>query len=562
MSRFLWFLSVLLFTFLPLETNGQVLFGYVLYKSRDCQSYTYDIDLYFYQSTGSTVLFGAGYLYFGDGSDPESFDVENPDSVIIYREQYALRIFKTSHTYPGPGTYTIKYREYNRVSRIKNMENSVNTAFYVESRITIDPYNGCNNSPVITNLLPLNNDINNPFIFSLLSNDIDGDSISYRLTIPKMDIAEPVKNYWIPRSKNEKNDIVLSELFLNSPTGEIIWQFPNDAGLFNFSLQVHEWRYLASLKEWINMGYVTYDFNTNILDNDNSAPAILDIKDTALIAGNNLTANFRIEDMENDSTRVIVLSDIYPKNHLTHSLEENIFYPTPINGFYRIDNTSNLVRNRPYKLVISTFQKNDNSIETQQSVFIWIVEEGGKPDPPSDLSTFLTFRNKIGLQWNDNAGNEAGYIVERADYFFPEYIRIAALPKNTTEFIDENVIPNRDYYYRIKAIGTGGSAYSDTLEVRELDIITGIEESIPEHDFIIYPNPVHETIMIQFGDMINHPQLVEIRDMTGRIRLHIDLNAGRFSDPLSIPAEKLPPGVYLLRLVHSDFISTHRFIKQ
>jgi len=100
-------IATFLIAFLPIKSTGQVLFGYVLYKSRDCQSYTYDIDLNFYQSAGSTVLFGGGDLHFGDGSGSEIFDVSNPDSVVIFRNGYALRIFKTTHTYPGPGIYPI-----------------------------------------------------------------------------------------------------------------------------------------------------------------------------------------------------------------------------------------------------------------------------------------------------------------------------------------------------------------------------------------------------------------------------------------------------------------------
>jgi len=424
----------------------------------------------------------------------------------------------------------------------------VNTPFYVESQINIDPYNGCNNSPVLTSLFPLNGAMYNLYTFSLLGSDIDADSISYRLTIPKMDIDEPVKGYWIPGSINDKNDILLSQLYLNNFTGEIIWQYPNDPGLFNFALQVHEWRYLASLKEWINMGFVTYDFNTNILEGDNPGSVILDFKDTALVAGSNLMVNFRVEDTEGDSTRAFILSDIYPKNHLTTSLDENIFYPTPFEGSYRIINTEYLKRTWPYKLVLSTFQKDFHSIESQQSAFVWIVDDEGKPVPPSNPSSFLTFRNKIGIKWDDNSGNEAGYVVERADSFFPEFVRIAALPKNTTEFTDENVIPNRDYYYRIKAIGTGGSAYSEILEVKEPDITTGLEERVTERESILYPNPADNQLWISWDEGKALPESILIFTTDGKTRKKLSPDYYYEENTYRVPVSDLAPGVYIVRI--------------
>ena len=163
-----------------------------------CQNLTYRFTLVGYTDLTSDVLFGGGIMDFGDGTTYEEFTPGSPDVYEDLGDEIALNIFYVDHTFPGPGIYTISYREFNRNPDIINMDNSVNTPFYVETVIIIDPFLGCNNTPILLNPPIDDACIGVTFLHNAGAVDADGDSISYEFTIPKQDVDIPVVNYRFP----------------------------------------------------------------------------------------------------------------------------------------------------------------------------------------------------------------------------------------------------------------------------------------------------------------------------------------------------------------------------
>ena len=91
------------------------------------------------------------------------------------------------HTYQAPNSYIVSYSEDNRNGGIANMENSLNTPFYTETLIIIDPFFGVNNTPILT-VPPIDEGIPGArFIHNAGAFDIDGDSLAYYLVTPKME---------------------------------------------------------------------------------------------------------------------------------------------------------------------------------------------------------------------------------------------------------------------------------------------------------------------------------------------------------------------------------------
>jgi hypothetical protein len=115
------------------------------------QTLTYRITVVGYTDTRSSVIFGPGEVNFGDGTEAVTLNTE-ADFVLVESlgNQIEKNTFVITHTYQGPGRYTIRFREFNRNDRTLNMDNSVETPFYVETQIVIDPFIGINNSPVLT----------------------------------------------------------------------------------------------------------------------------------------------------------------------------------------------------------------------------------------------------------------------------------------------------------------------------------------------------------------------------------------------------------------------------
>src|SRR5262249_54202401 len=80
------------------------------------------------------------------------------------------------------------------------------------------------------------------------------------------------------------------------------------------------------------------------------------------------------------------------------------------------------------------------------------------PNPPSNLTGSLPSRTQINLLWTDNANNETGFTLERADAGVGQggpcgtFVTIQpSLSANTTGFNDTGLQPNHWYCYRVRA---------------------------------------------------------------------------------------------------------------
>jgi|GEM_PF-1331604 len=93
-----------------------------------------------------------------------------------------------------------------------------------------------------------------------------------------------------------------------------------------------------------------------------------------------------------------------------------------------------------------------------------VVTPGEVPQAPSNLRVSDRTRNSITIRWRDNATNETGFYVERSLNGGATWIRIAALPRNTTRFINTGLTRNTTYWYRVQAYNADGvSGYSGTV---------------------------------------------------------------------------------------------------
>jgi hypothetical protein len=73
--------------------------------------------------------------------------------------------------------------------------------------------------------------------------------------------------------------------------------------------------------------------------------------------------------------------------------------------------------------------------------------------------------SQISLSWEDNSTNEAIFIIEWSDNGV-NYDWRAAVPANTSGYVDSGLSPGTTHYYRIKAQnGSGDSTYSNTAWV-------------------------------------------------------------------------------------------------
>ncbi len=119
--------------------------------------------------------------------------------------------------------------------------------------------------------------------------------------------------------------------------------------------------------------------------------------------------------------------------------------------------------------------RTDNSLHTP-NIYQWFLAQtkggGGTsnnnpPSAPNDLSSNFTGTNKIKLNWSDNSNNETNFFIERSLNSNSNFNIIKTTNSNTTSYEDNNLNPNTQYYYRIRAKNNDGySPYSNKLSVK------------------------------------------------------------------------------------------------
>ena len=89
-------------------------------------------------------------------------------------------------------------------------------------------------------------------------------------------------------------------------------------------------------------------------------------------------------------------------------------------------------------------------------------EPGDLPNGPTDVVIISRTRNSIKLEWKDNADNEAGHIVQRADIESAGKFRnhIPCPGRSETNAIDVHVGPGETYRYRVYSVFSTPNGYA------------------------------------------------------------------------------------------------------
>jgi gliding motility-associated-like protein len=261
--------------------------GEIIAERISVQTLTYRIIVVGYTDTRSSVVFGPGTVNFGDGRI-EQLNTQSDFSLVEnLGDQIEKNTFVITHTFQGPGTYTIRFQEFNRNDRTLNMDNSVDTPFYVETQITIDPFIGINNSPVLT-IPPVDNGaVNVRYIHNPGAYDPDGDSLAYELDIPNQAFQRRVNNYRSPADKEfsfaQEDGTTPAFLKLDPIFGDLVWDAPGLAGQYNVAFKIKEYRKLDG--KWELIGFVIRDMQIIIENSDNKRPELILPPDLCVEAG-------------------------------------------------------------------------------------------------------------------------------------------------------------------------------------------------------------------------------------------------------------------------------------
>lgn len=470
--------------------------GEIIVERVNCNSLTFKITITVYTNTkNTTVLFGGEQdeLNFGDGTPiqlvPETQNTIrtdlNPDGSV------ATASFTTYHTYAGPGQYVISYREPNRNEGVLNMDASVNTTFYLETVVSIDPFLGCNSSPKLS-VPPIDRACpgvlwtHNPG-----ASDPNGDRLTYEMEVPFSDRGTEVLNYRDPNNAKFYNNFGSANEAGSGPptfsidenTGTITWDAPGAVGEYNIAFHIIEWRQING--EWYRMGYVRRDMQIIVEDCENKRPDLIVPADTCVEAGSKLVETIYGIDPDHDNVKIEAFSEVF---EFAQAQSPASFTPNPPTYQPTTPDSAELhftwqteclhVRQQPYQVVFKVTDKpiNGPALVTFKT---WAITVVG-PKPVWNTATLDLATRSANLQWDSykcsNAQSMQVWRKVDGAVFEPEncqtgmpdlgYELIATVPIGTTTYKDTNagkgLAPGAKYCYRLVAVfpaPNGGESY-------------------------------------------------------------------------------------------------------
>ncbi len=487
-------LCLVFFAFFSVEAT-HLRAGEITVTRESCTSLTFIITITVYTNTGSEIKFGDGELDFGDGSaifiTPSINNTLRPD----LGPAIGTVSYSTTHTYSGPGRYVISYLEPNRNAGILNMANSVETRFYLESTVNIDPFLGCDNSPRLT-VPPIDKACtgqawyHNPGAY-----DPDGDSLSYEFTIPKLNKGIDVNNYRAPNAKEFYDRVGINygtaneakngppTFKINPSTGTIIWDAPGAPGEYNIAFVIREWRKVSDI--WINQGYVIRDMQIIVEDCKNRRPELKIPPDICVEAGAKVSAEIFGSDPDNDSVKIEAFSQVLtiqpsPATYTPFPAKNQATGPSKLAKLVFTWNTRcEHIKEQPYQVV---FKITDSPLKGPKLVQFktWNIRVVG-PAPKWKDAKVVPAKRQANLEWKPYPCSNAQVmqVWRRVDAYpfippvcvtgIPDFLgftKIAEVPISQTKYTDTNkgkgLAVGAKYCYRLLAIFPtpgGGESY-------------------------------------------------------------------------------------------------------
>lgn len=295
------------------------------------------------------------FTYILSQADRDYLDVDWGDGTISTAERsfkgqlpnyYQKNIYKIKHTYPGPGIYKIVVQDPNRNYGIVNIPNSVNVVFSISTTLMVNPGTGLNSTPVLLNPPYDKAALGYTFIHNPGAYDVDGDSLSYNLTVCTREDGKPIENYTYPPASNA--------FYVDSITGDLVWDAPTKLGKYNVAMEINEWR------NGIRIGSIVRDMQIEVYETDNNPPENAALRDFCIEAGDTLRYEVSATDPDNDNVTLLSTSGIYTLDDCPAQFDSISFGAGSATAMLSWIPCHENVREQPYDVLIKSEDNNED----------------------------------------------------------------------------------------------------------------------------------------------------------------------------------------------------------
>jgi gliding motility-associated-like protein len=372
---------------------------------------TYRITIIAYLNTLSNTRFGtSSEIHFGDGQFiriPVSAATPRPD----LGNNIAVATYVTTHTYQLTGSYLVTYLERDRSTGVLNIENSRDVPYVTNVTIDISDKYGCNNYPVLA-VPPIDRACHkSTFYHTSGAYDVDGDSLSYDLTIPlasqnnQANYTSPTHDkYYTDPARGNEAKTGRATFTIDKLTGLLTLDAPGMIGEYNIAFRVHEWRKDEATGKYDRISTTTRDMQIIVEECVNIRPELIVSADTCIVAGSAVEVTATGIDADRHQMKIEVYSEIIDmpasNNPADYSPRPAVFLPADPKPTSTLTwaTTCAHVRQQPYQVV---FKITDNPPNGPKLVNfkVWNVRVIGPP-PQQDPAQLDLVRRQAVLNWS------------------------------------------------------------------------------------------------------------------------------------------------------------------
>jgi gliding motility-associated-like protein len=278
------------------------------------------------------------------GDNSTSVATRPADSMFYLPNYYRKNVYTTTHTYPGPGVYKIVVQDPNRNYGVRNIPNSVNVVFSIRTILIVNPAMGRNDTPVLLNPPYDKAAKGHIFIHNPAAYDPDGDSLSYQLTVCTREDGKPIENYSFPAASNK--------FYVDSISGDLVWDTPVDTGKYNVAMEIQEWR------NGKKIGIVERDMQIEVYNTKNNPPVNGPLENLCVEAGDTIDFLVTSTDKDNDNITLKATSGVFRLPGCSARFDSVNSVPGSATSRFIWITCHKAVRNQPYDIIIKSEDDN------------------------------------------------------------------------------------------------------------------------------------------------------------------------------------------------------------
>jgi gliding motility-associated-like protein len=389
--------------------------GEIIIVPTDSSCLTFKVYVKTYTKQSSSADRPEFIITWGDGDSSNVVRVNGPFVGGEYQGEsiggdIKYNLYQGSHTYASAaGCFTVTITDPNRNADIINISNSVNVPLFLQSKICVNSFTGCNSNPSLTNHPIGTACLNKKYEHNPGAVDPDGDSLSYELTTSLTTGGVPVPGYSFPDG-----------MYIDALTGTVTWP---QAGLkggaslqgeFNFAIKISEWRRIG--KKAFKVGEVIRDMQVTVKACNNNPPVIKAINDTCIVAGTKLSVNIHISDP--DAFNLLRLNTTGQPFDFSVAQGKATIQSPSIGGYY--NNPSNVlftwtpsclnVRTAPYTIYLKLADSDFDTLYDYSTFNIRVI------CPAVNGLTVTPLGTQMNLSWNPAfCNNVTKYLIYRKE---------------------------------------------------------------------------------------------------------------------------------------------------